>query len=119
MRRSRGMTLLEVMLSLVVFATAALGVQFAVGQHLNSMSHIEQKMFATMVADNQMALVKIDGRAPSSTRQGKTELAGVEWYWRVQSVDTAEGLLKAVDVTVYTDSQRKNSVHSVRTYLGG
>ncbi len=119
MRRNRGMTLLEVMLALIVFATAALGVQFAVGQHLNSLGHIEQKMFATIVADNQLALVKIDGSAPSSTKQGKTELAGIEWYWQIQSVRTAEGLLRAVDVTVYTDSARKQSVHSVRTYLGG
>ncbi|WP_413113149.1 type II secretion system minor pseudopilin GspI [Thaumasiovibrio sp. DFM-14] len=118
MHANRGMTLLEVMLALVIFATAALGIQFAVSQHMRSLSQLEDKLFATLVADNQLALLTLAQAAPSSTVRGKAEMADREWYYTIESVRTAEGLLRAVDVTIYTDSERRQRIHSVRTYLG-
>ncbi len=57
--RSRGMTLLEVLVALAIFATAAISVIRAVTQHINTLSYLEEKTFAAMVVDNQMALVML------------------------------------------------------------
>ena len=116
-RRARGMTLLEVLVALAVFATAALSVMKAVSQHLNTLGYLEEKTFAAMVADNEMAKIRLSGEIPTSARRGKSELAGREWYWSITSTQTADGFLRALDVTVATDEARKQSVVTLRTYV--
>ncbi|PSW13121.1 type II secretion system protein GspI [Photobacterium sanctipauli] len=116
-RHQRGLTLLEVLVALAVFAISALGVMKAVSQHLNTLGYLEEKTFAAMVADNELAKVRLSGEIPSSTKRGKSELAGREWYWTIKSTKTADGYLRALDVTVATDEARKQSVVVLRTYV--
>ena len=115
--RQRGMTLLEVLVALAVFATAALSVMKAVSQHLYTLSYLEEKTFAAMVADNELAKMRLSGDVPTSAKKGKSELAGREWYWTIKSTKTADGFLRALDVTVTTDEARKNSIVTLRTYV--
>lgn len=117
MSQQRGFTLLEVLVALAIFAVAALSIMKAVSQHLNTVSYLEEKTFASMVADNQLAQLQLSGEIPSSIKRGKSELAGREWYWTIKSTKTADGYLKAVDVSVATDKQQKYSVLTVRTYV--
>ena len=56
-RAKRGFTLLEVLVALAIFATAAIATVRSVTQHLNTLNFLEEKTFAAMVADNQMARV--------------------------------------------------------------
>lgn len=42
-RRTRGMTLLEVLVALAIFATAAISVIRSVSQHINTVSYLEEK----------------------------------------------------------------------------
>ncbi|MGF1725852.1 type II secretion system minor pseudopilin GspI [Photobacterium nomapromontoriensis] len=111
------MTLLEVLVALAVFAVAALSVINAVNQHINTLSYLEEKTFAAMVADNELAKVRLSGEIPTSVKRGKSELAGREWYWSIKSTKTADGYLRALDVTVTTDEARKKSVVTLRTYV--
>ncbi|MGF1759062.1 type II secretion system minor pseudopilin GspI [Photobacterium sagamiensis] len=117
MKRNRGMTLLEVLVALAVFATAALSVMKAVSQHLNTLGYLEQKTFAVMVADNELAKIRLSGQIPASEKRGKSELAGREWYWSIKNTKTADGFLRALDATVATDAERKQTVVTVRTYV--
>lgn len=114
-RRTGGMTLIEVLVALAIFATASLSVMRAVSQHTNTLSHLEERMFASMVVDNQMALVMLEG-APKSTKKGKTELAGREWYWSVTPVKTAADYIQGFDVSVSTDKAVKDPILTVRSY---
>ncbi|NLS14473.1 type II secretion system minor pseudopilin GspI [Vibrio sp. SM6] len=114
-KHTRGMTLLEVLVALVIFATAAMSVIRAVSQHVNTVGFLEEKMFAAMVADNQMALVVLAGKKPSA-KKGEAELAGRTWYWSVAPVATAQPLLSAFDVSVATAKNAKPIV-TVRSYV--
>ena len=116
-QQNRGMTLLEVLVALAVFATAALSVMKSVSQHMNTLGYLEEKTFAAMVADNELAKLRLSGQIPTSVKRGKSELAGREWYWSIKSVKTADGYLRALDVTVATDEARKQSVVTLRTYV--
>ena len=117
MKHDRGMTLLEVLVALAVFSTAALSVMKAVSQHLNTLGYLEEKTFAVMVADNELAKIRLSGQLPSSEKRGKSELAGREWYWVIKNTKTADGYLRALDATVATDAERKQTVVTVRTYV--
>ncbi|ELH3114055.1 type II secretion system minor pseudopilin GspI [Vibrio parahaemolyticus] len=114
-RRVRGMTLLEVLVALAIFATAAISVIRSVSQHINTVSYLEEKMFAAMVVDNQMANVMLDTGALKA-KNGTEELAGRTWYWKVTPVATTQLLLKAFDVSVAT-AKNASPVVTVRSYV--
>ncbi len=116
-RSQKGMTLLEVLVALAIFATAALSVMKSVSQHLNTLSYLEQKTFAAMVADNTLAELMLTQRHPTAEQRGESELAGQTWYWLVRNTDTGDGYLQALDVTVFGDEARQNSLVTVRTYV--
>ncbi|NPD10690.1 type II secretion system minor pseudopilin GspI [Vibrio ostreicida] len=115
MKASRGMTLLEVLVALAIFATAAIATIRSVSQHLNTLSYLEEKTFAAMVADNQMAKVMLSGDKLGK-KKGKDELAGREWFWFVEPVETAGDILQAFDVKVAT-SAKSDPVVTVRSYV--
>jgi general secretion pathway protein I len=109
------MTLLEVLVALAIFATAAISVIRSVSQHINTVSYLEEKMFAAMVVDNQMANVMLD-TGELKAKNGTEELAGRTWYWKVAPVATTQPLLKAFDVSVAT-AKDASPVVTVRSYV--
>ncbi len=114
--KSRGMTLLEVLVALAIFATAAVSVIRATSQHINTLGYLEEKTFASMVADNQLATLMLTPTL-SATKKGQQELAGRTWYWTMTPVKTGMNLIKAVDVSIATDEAQKKTVLQVRTYV--
>ncbi|BCN22927.1 type II secretion system minor pseudopilin GspI [Vibrio alfacsensis] len=114
-RKTRGMTLLEVLVALAIFATAAISVIRSVSQHINTISYLEEKIFAAMVVDNQMANVML-ATEKLKAKNGTEELAGRTWYWKVTPVATAQPLLKAFDVSVAT-AKNTSPVVTVRSYV--
>ncbi|MDK9737802.1 type II secretion system minor pseudopilin GspI [Vibrio sp. D404a] len=114
-KRQRGMTLLEVLVALAIFATAAISVIRAVTQHINTLSYLEEKTFAAMVVDNQMAMVMLHPEKLKKA-QGTQKLAERDWFWTVTPVATSDNLLKAFDVSVAT-SKNASPVVTVRSYV--
>ncbi|MGR2852122.1 type II secretion system minor pseudopilin GspI [Vibrio vulnificus] len=114
-RKYAGMTLLEVLVALAIFATAAMSVIRAVSQHINTVGYLEQKVFAAMVADNQMAMVMLNPKNLKASN-GEEELAGQTWYWKVTPVATTQPLLKAFDVSVAAEKQASPMI-TVRSYV--
>lgn len=117
MKSKQGFTLLEVLVALAIFAVAALSIMKSVSQHINTLGYLEEKTFAAMVADNELAQLHLSGQYPSSSKTGKSMMAGREWYWTVKSVKTQQALLKQIEISVATDPQREHSVIMVKTYV--
>ncbi|MGY3568392.1 type II secretion system minor pseudopilin GspI [Vibrio paucivorans] len=115
MNSARGMTLLEVLVALAIFATAAISVIRSVSQHINTINYLEDKTFAAMVVDNQMAKVLLQpGNLKKS--KGEEELAGRVWYWQVEPVATTGDMLKAFDVSAAIEKEGSPLV-TVRSYV--
>lgn len=113
--RKQGFTLLEVLVALAIFATAAIATIRSVSQHINTLNFLEEKTFAAMVADNQMAKVMLSTSKPSK-KKGTETLAEREWYWSIEPVSTAGDLLQAFDVKVAT-SAKGTPIVTVRSYV--
>ncbi|MDR9826373.1 type II secretion system minor pseudopilin GspI [Vibrio sp. FNV 38] len=113
--KSSGMTLLEVLVALTIFSTAAIAVIRSVSQHINTLGYLEEKTFAAMVVDNQMAKVMLEPEKLKA-QKGTEELAERTWYWQVAPVPTSDNLLKAFDVSV-ASTQEGNPVVTVRSYV--
>ena len=114
--KNQGFTLIEVLVALAIFATATLAVMKAVSQHINTLGYLEDKTFASWVADNQMALTLLED-AKNSSKKGRTELAGKTWYWQVNYIDTTDSLLKGIKVSVRSNSNSKSADAEVMSYV--
>lgn len=117
MSKYSGMTLLEVLLALVILATAGLAVMNAASGALNSQAYLQDKTFALWIASNGLAELKLQQSWPSDTWQEETiDFAGRTWYSRYQGVETIDNNFKALDIEV-SDKKDGNALAYIRTYI--
>ena len=118
MRPERGMTLLEVLVALAVFALAGLAMVRTVTGQMVALGDMEEKTLATWVADNQLAELTLAKRWPGlDWTKGQEKMAGRTWYWRWQGVETNDDNFRALDVQVSTDEEGKSPRATLRTYV--
>ena len=114
----RGMTLLEVMVALAIFAVAGIAVMSSVSQQLVGLTALEEKTMATWVADNRQVEVKLRKSWPGlSWTNGKEEMAGQTWYWRWRGVETQDSSFRALDVEVLSEEKAKDPRVTLRSYV--
>ncbi len=116
-KKQSGFTLIEVLVAMAVFAITAMAVLNATSQNARTLMLLEEKTFASMVADNQLVLLTLQESVPSSEKSGKEKMAGKEWHWTIKPVKTSDNLLRAVDVIVWSDERKKDPLTTVRTYV--
>lgn len=94
------MTLLEVMVALAVLAIALAAVVEAVGESTANLSRIRDRTFATWIADNVMAELRIGEAWATGTEEETRPYAGREWPLRVTIEDTQFPDVRRVEVEV-------------------
>lgn len=118
MNAQRGMTLLEVLVALIVFALAGLAVLQTTAQQAGSIGRMEEKILASWLADNQQVRLHLDKTWPEKRWIDTTvTYAGEEWSVRWQGVDTELGQLRALDVEVRRHKEDAAPVVSLRSYV--
>lgn len=116
--REQGMTLLEVMVALLIFALTATSVMKAATEHLRGVGVLEDVTFATWVANNQMTGVLLDETwPPKNNDKGNTEMAGRTWYWQQRVTSTADNDMRNVEIIVSTDEAGENVITSINTFI--
>jgi general secretion pathway protein I len=116
--KQRGMTLLEVMVALLIFAVTGSAILKASGDHLSGVRIIQDITFATWVANNRLTALQLEKTwPPKNNAKGSQEMAGSTWYWSQTVEKTVDQDLMLVEVSVSTEADSKNSVTSVSTYL--
>lgn len=118
MKQQRGMTLLEVMVALTVFALAGLAVMRTAVYQVNTLSRLEQKTFAGWVAENQQVQLKLEKRWPETRWvNGVSTMAGERWFWRWQGVETGDSQFRALDVEVRREKNSNAADAWLRSYV--
>lgn len=101
MRRSRGFTLVEVLVALAIVAIGMAAVLGTLTTSANTVSYLRDKTFAQWVALNQIANLRLSGQMTrTGNSDGDTDYAGRKWHWR-QEVNATEipGVVR-IDVRV-------------------
>jgi len=97
----RGMTLIEVMVALVILALVASGVLALVGQNTRFVSAAQDRLIASILADNLMVEELVQAAPPEEGEEMEEhEFAGREWVG-VQTTTVIDGAsLIRVDIEV-------------------
>lgn len=113
-----GLTLLEVMVALAIFAITGSAILKAVGESLNSVGQLEAITVANWVANNQLTQLQLSRPWPiRNNAKGSSEMANRTWYWQQTVENTSDDELKQVTISVSLDSGFEDSVTSVTTYF--
>lgn len=115
---SKGMTILEVLVALAVFAMVSVALLSSMNNQVFGLQLLENKTFATFVADNQLADLKIRKILPTKAWvTGEEQLADRTWYYRYQALETGDSALVAVDMEVHATKDYDDPLVTLRTYL--
>ncbi|HAS1140580.1 TPA: type II secretion system minor pseudopilin GspI [Enterobacter cloacae] len=113
-RKEQGMILLEVMVALVIFSTAALALMNSVSLNVRFTHGLGDSLQASWVAENQLAEAKLSNTPfPDALQTGTEIMGGRSWIWRKQRVKTAENRF-ADEVQVYAEDDEDKPVLSLQ-----
>lgn len=124
MTGARGFTLLEILVALAIFAVASVTVYGRVGDMLMQSRSLENRTFATWIAQNSLArlqLAQVPGEAPATGHQVEAaSMAGRDWEIVIDSTSTAEAGLRRVEIQVHLldPSTRTRPADPVATLTG-
>lgn len=97
----RGLTLIEVMAALAVFSVAVIAIMKAGGENARAHAAMEERLFAGIVAENQLILAMTEeGELRQGARRGDERLAGRSWRWERRVSETTDPDLRQIDVVV-------------------
>ena len=97
-RFQRGFTLLEIMVALMIFATAAVTLTKSLTESARSISAIEERQFADLVAHNVLIDILRDGYGTNTS--GKESMAGFDFIWQRSVEQTPHPDIRRVDISV-------------------
>lgn len=84
MRKNKGFTLLEVMIALTIFALIATTLSQAASITVDNQIHIERKLLATWIAENQIIELRSVSFNNISTNKKEVEFADRQWIISTQ-----------------------------------
>ncbi|WP_233997926.1 MULTISPECIES: type II secretion system minor pseudopilin GspI [unclassified Pseudoalteromonas] len=118
-KRSAGFTLIEVLVALSICAMAGIAAMQISGEHINHLGAIQEQTYGSWVAENQLVEIRAQGDKwdAKNGAKGKTELAGVTWYWQQEVIRTANSSFVKVVISVFTDEEREQFAYELATYI--
>lgn len=116
--KTRGMTLLEVMVALAIFAITSTAVMKAASDHLSAIGQIEEITFATWVANNRLSQLSMETEwPPKNNKKGSQEMSDRTWYWQQRVLKTNDEDLRSVEVTVGLDETYDQGITTVTSFF--
>ncbi len=101
MTRSRGFTLVEILVALAIVAVALAAGMRALAQSADNASALKARTLALWVAQNQLAAAQIAVPWPALGKsEGEAEQAGTRFQWRAVVGNTPNPSFRRIEITV-------------------
>lgn len=100
-KRSKGFTLVEVMVALAISSLGLAAVAASVSQMVDAGTSMRQRTYADWIAQNKIIEMRLTNILPEvDTTSGEIVYAGTEWAWRATVSETGVENLMRVDVAI-------------------
>jgi general secretion pathway protein I len=114
--RSRGFTLIEMLVALTILAIALAAVQRAVSGSLDNAYQLKLRLLASWVADNRLAELRATRMMPPpGESSGEEPQAGIAFHWKALVSTTPNPYVERVEITV---TESANDPHTLATQVG-
>jgi general secretion pathway protein I len=101
MRRSRGFTLLEVLVAMAIASLALLALFGAAAATVRTTDVLRARTYADLVATNLLAEMRArDSWPEAGALSGNAQQAGREWRWRAVVTPTDDADIRRLDIVV-------------------
>jgi len=116
----RGFTLIEVVVAMAVVALGMMAVFRVVHDTVNNSAYLRDRTFATWIADNRLAELRLGTELPSVDRtEGEVEFANQAWRWVASVSQTPVPELRRIDVRVRrADDPEDSALAEVSGFVG-
>lgn len=118
LQHSRGFTLLEVMVALTVFVGIALTLSQTASQSVDTTLYLQEKTLASMVAENKLNTLRLEGMPAVGERKDRIKLAEREWHLTTKVEKTEFPDTHRVTVNVALMDNKDDPLLSLVTIIG-
>lgn len=118
LQHSRGFTLLEVMVALTVFVGIALTLSQTASQSVDTTLYLQEKTLASMVAENKLNTLRLEGMPAVGERKDRTKLAEREWHLTTKVEKTEFPDTHRVTVNIALMDNKDDPLLSLVTIIG-
>lgn len=99
--RSKGFTLLEVMVALTVVALSLTALAASMNQMIDAANTMRDRTYASWIAQNKITELRLENEVPEvSTTSGDLEYGNGTWEWRTVVSETGIEDFMRIDVSV-------------------
>ncbi|MGQ0428597.1 MAG: type II secretion system minor pseudopilin GspI [Gammaproteobacteria bacterium] len=118
--RSRGFTLIEVVVALAIVGVGMFAVFKTIGDTANNVGYLRDRTIATWIADNRVTELRLSGQLPSiDETEGELEMAGRRWLWVAKVSQTPVEGMRRVDLSVRREGDAEgSSLASLAGFVG-
>ena len=117
-RSSRGFTLLEVMIALIIVALSLTAVAASMSQMIFQAQLMRDRTYASWIAQNRIAEIRLAPATPDvGASNGEVQYANVDWSWRAVISETGVDDLYRIDVSVAFAGNDDN-IRTVTGFVG-
>lgn len=116
--KTRGFTLLEVMVALVIFTGMAITLSRTASQSVDTLLYLQDKTLASMIAENRMAELKLAGFPALGERKDQLRFASRQWQLLIKVEATQFPDTHRVTVSVATLEHKDSPLVSLASIMG-
>ncbi|MGD9168574.1 MAG: type II secretion system minor pseudopilin GspI [Candidatus Thiodiazotropha sp.] len=116
--RNKGFTLLEILIALVILATAFGSIITVAANQSVNVGYLRDKTLAHWVAMNQITELQVANEWPAiGKKQGDEEMGPVKWYWERTLTKTPDERVRQLEIAVYRNQGDEEAVARLVSFL--